>query len=154
MLGPGTGESSHHGAHKTRVDTRACCSGRVASSNHVAAAGSVSRWRRWSTSTSLSPVSPGSGGSPISSQVGVTTWPVQPRVATCDTCVVQGAGWARLNRLRVEETGEAVGVREIQTEQSVHRGLCIENTLSQSWEDLTLVSCAVQLRQMTSFLSY
>ena len=74
--------------------------------------------------------------------------------ATCDTCVVQGAGWARLNRLRVEETGEAVGVREIQTEQSVHRGLCIENTLSQSWEDLTLVSCAVQLRQMTPFLSY
>ena len=63
---------------------------------------------------------------------------------TCDTCVVQGAGWARLNRLRVEETGEAVGVREIQTEQSVHRGLCIENTLSQSWEDLTLVSCAMQ----------
>jgi len=98
-------------------DVGARHSGRVASSSHVAAAGSVSRWRRWSTSTSLSPVSPGSGGSPISSQ---------------------GAGWARLNRLRVEETGEAVGVREIQTEQSVHRGLCIENTLSQSWEDLTL----------------
>ena len=77
-----------------------------------------------------------------------------PSAATCDTCVVQGAGWARLNRLRVEETGEAVGVREIQTEQSVHRGLCIENTLSQSWEDLTLVSCAVQLWQMTSSLSY
>ena len=77
-----------------------------------------------------------------------------PSAAMCDTCVVQGAGWARLNRLRVEETGEAVGVREIQTEQSVHRGLCIENTLSQSWEDLTLVSCAVQLRQMTSLISY
>ena len=79
----------------------------------------------------------------------------QADVATFrDTCLEQGAGWARLNRLRVEETGEAVGVREIQTEQSVHRGLCIENTLSQSWEDLTLVGCAVRLQQITSLLSY
>ena len=77
-----------------------------------------------------------------------------PSAATCDTCVVQGAGWARLNRLRVEETGEAVGVREIQTEQSVHRGLCIENTLSQSWEDLTLVSCAMQGAAEASLLPY
>jgi len=80
--------------------------------NYVPAA-ATSRWRRWSTSTSLSPVSP---GSPISSQ---------------------GAGWARLNRLRSEETGDA-GVREIQTEQVIHRGLSIENNLSQSWEDLSL----------------
>lgn len=49
-----------------------------------------------------------------------------------------GYGWARLNRLRVEESGDVV-VREIQTERDVHRGLCIENSLSQSWEDLSLV---------------
>ena len=34
----------------------------------VVPAAAASRWRRWSTSTSLSPVSP---GSPISSQVGI-----------------------------------------------------------------------------------
>ena len=73
-----------------------------------------SRWRRWSTSTASSPVSP---GSPVSSQ---------------------GAGWARLNRIRSEETGD-LGVREIQSERDVQRGLNIENSLSQSWEDLSLV---------------
>ena len=52
--------------------------------------------------------------------------------------MLQGAGWARLNRLRSEETGD-VGIREIQTESHVQRGLCIENSLSQSWEDLSLV---------------
>ena len=36
----------------------------------VVPAAAASRWRRWSTSTSLSPVSP---GSPISSQVGLGT---------------------------------------------------------------------------------
>ena len=77
-------------------------------------AAATSRWRRWSTSTTVSPVSP---GSPVSSQ---------------------GAGWARLNRIRSEETGDLVG-REIQAERDVQRGLNIENSLSQSWEDLTLV---------------
>ena len=80
---------------------------------YVPAAAS-SRWRRWSTSTTVGPVSP---GSPVSSQ---------------------GAGWARLNRIRSEETGDLVG-REIQAERDVQRGLSIENTLSQSWEDLSLV---------------
>ena len=74
----------------------------------------ASRWRRWSTSTASGPVSP---GSPVSSQ---------------------GAGWARLNRIRSEETGDLVG-REIQAERDVQRGLNIENSLSQSWEDLSLV---------------
>lgn len=91
--------------------------------NYVPAA-ATSRWRRWSTSTSLSPVSP---GSPISSQ---------------------GAGWARLNRLRSEETGD-VGIREIQTESHVQRGLCIENSLSQSWEDLSLVAFSCQCLILT-----
>ena len=77
-------------------------------------AAATSRWRRWSTSTTVSPVSP---GSPVSSQ---------------------GAGWARLNRIRSEETGDLVG-REIQAERDVQRGLNIENSLSQSWEDLSLV---------------
>ena len=77
-------------------------------------AAATSRWRRWSTSTASSPVSP---GSPVSSQ---------------------GAGWARLNRIRSEETGD-LGVREIQSERDVQRGLNIENSLSQSWEDLSLV---------------
>ena len=81
---------------------------------YVPAAAS-SRWRRWSTSTTVGPVSP---GSPVSSQ---------------------GAGWARLNRIRSEETGDLVG-REIQAERDVQRGLNIENTLSQSWEDLSLVT--------------
>ena len=83
-------------------------------SNHPA-----SRWRRWSTSTSLSPVSPVTGS--VGGHLG------------------QGAGWARLNRLKVEETGD-VGKLEIQTEREMQRGLCIENSLSQSWEDLSLVS--------------
>jgi len=78
----------------------------------------ASRWRRWSTSTSLSPVSPG-GSSSLPAHLG------------------QGAGWARLNRLKVEETGD-VGKLEIQTEREMQRGLCIENNLSQSWEDLSL----------------
>jgi len=81
-------------------------------SNHPA-----SRWRRWSTSTSLSPVSPVTGS--VGGHLG------------------QGAGWARLNRLKVEETGD-VGKLEIQTEREMQRGLCIENSLSQSWEDLSL----------------
>ena len=81
---------------------------------YVPAAAS-SRWRRWSTSTTIGPVSP---GSPVSSQ---------------------GAGWARLNRIRSEETGDLVG-REIQAERDVQRGLTIENSLSQSWEDLSLVN--------------
>ena len=100
----------------------------------------ASRWRRWSTSTSLSPVSP---GSPISSQVTI----INHGQSHChdgqynhslSLFSSQGAGWARLNRLRVEETGDVV-VREIQTERDVHRGLSIENNLSQSWEDLSLV---------------
>ena len=65
--------------------------------------------------------------------------------------VLQGAGWARLNRLRSEETGD-VGIREIQTESHVQRGLCIENSLSQSWEDLSLVvtPCVMQGSKLTS----
>ena len=86
--------------------------------NYVPAAAS-SRWRRWSTSTASSPVSP---ASPVS----------------------QGAGWARLNRIRSEETGD-LGVREIQSERDVQRGLNIENSLSQSWEDLSLVSHILSL---------
>ena len=78
-------------------------------------AAATSRWRRWSTSTTVSPVSP---GSPMGSQ---------------------GGGLARLNRIRSEETGDLVG-REIQTERDVQRGLNIENSLSQSWEDLSLVN--------------
>ena len=81
-------------------------------------AAATSRWRRWSTSTTVSPVSP---GSPMGSQ---------------------GGGLARLNRIRSEETGDLVG-REIQTERDVQRGLNIENSLSQSWEDLSLVTCPV-----------
>ena len=69
-----------------------------------------SRWRRWSTS--LSPVSPGGGGG------GQT-------------------GWARLNRLKVEETGD-IGKNEIATEREVQRGITMEKNLSQSWEDLSL----------------
>lgn len=98
----------------------------------------ASRWRRWSTSTSLSPVSP---GSPISSssQVKPSYW--RHHLSSHSS---QGAGWARLNRLRVEETGDVV-VREIQTERDVHRGLCIENNLSQSWEDLSLVKSQAEV---------
>ena len=90
-------------------------------------AAASSRWRRWSTSTASSPVSP---GSPVSSQ---------------------GAGWARLNRIRSEETGD-LGVREIQSERDVQRGLNIENSLSQSWEDLSLVvtPCVMQCSKLTS----
>jgi len=70
-----------------------------------------SRWRRYSTSGS--PVSPsGSSGG------GQT-------------------GWARLNRLKVEETID-VGKNEIATEREVQRGINMEKTLSQSWEDLSL----------------
>lgn len=76
-------------------------------------AAATCRWRRWSTSTALSPTSP---GSPVSSA---------------------GAGWARLNRLKVEETGDP-GRLETDSERSVQRGLSIENSLSQSWEDLSL----------------
>ena len=78
----------------------------------------------------MSPVSP---GSPIS-QVRVR--------GHCEGHVtrdmLQGAGWARVNRLRSEESGD-MGIREIQTESHVQRGLTIENSLSQSWEDLSLV---------------
>jgi len=93
---------------------------RLKPSNYLPGA---SRWRRWSTSTSLSPVSPVSGSSVAPSPMGGH--------------LGQGAGWARLNRLKVEETGD-VGKLEIQTEREMQRGLCIENSLSQSWEDLSL----------------
>jgi hypothetical protein len=82
-----------------------------------------SRWRRSSTSTcSTGPaaVSPVPGGRDL-----------------------VGAGWSRLHRLKVEET-KNVSKAEIQTEREVQRGLSMENTLSQSWEDLSLVSSAVQ----------
>jgi len=69
----------------------------------------ASRWRRWSTS--ISPVSPGGGA--------------------------QAAGWARLNKLRVEETKDQAK-REIATEREVQRGIHVETNLSQSWEDLSL----------------
>jgi len=85
---------------------------------------SASRWRRWSTSTSLSPVSPGSSSS-------------LPPMGGMGGHLGQGAGWARLHKLKVEETGD-VGKLEIQTEREMQRGLCIENSLSQSWEDLSL----------------
>jgi len=86
----------------------------------------ISRGRRWSTSVSSSlssPVSPASGGNGA--------------LPTMGGHLGQGAGWARLNRLKVEETGD-VGKLEIQTEREMQRGLCIENSLSQSWEDLSL----------------
>ena len=68
-------------------------------------------WRRWSTS--VSPVSPSGGGG------GGQT------------------GWARLNRLKVEETRD-VGKNEIATEREVQREISMEKNLSQSWEDLSL----------------
>ena len=72
-----------------------------------------SRWRRWSTSTSSMAVPP--------------------------TSPVHGmAGRSRVNRLKVEETKD-VRAAEIDQERGVQRGLSIENTLSQSWEDLSLV---------------
>ena len=46
-------------------------------------------------------------------------------------------GWARLNRLKVEETVD-VGANEIATEREVQREISLENNLSQSWEDLSL----------------
>jgi len=77
-----------------------------------------SRWRRWSTS--VSPVSPvGFGG-----VVGVGSGGGQ-------------TGWARLNRLKVEETGDLVK-SEIATEREVQREISLEKTLSQSCEDLSL----------------
>ena len=78
-----------------------------------------SRWRRWSTSTSSMGINP-------------PTSPVHG--------AVPGGGWSRVNRLKVEETKD-VSKAEIQTEREVQRGLSIENNLSQSWEDLSLVSC-------------
>ena len=47
-----------------------------------------------------------------------------------------------MNRLKVEETKD-VSKAEIQTEREVQRGLSIENNLSQSWEDLSLVSSSL-----------
>jgi len=77
-----------------------------------------SRWRRWSTS--VSPVSPvGFGGVCGGGGGGGQT------------------GWARLNRLKVEETGDH-GKSEIATEREVQRELSLEKTLSQSCEDLSL----------------
>ena len=85
--------------------------------------GGERRWRRWSTSTSsmtgpTSPLPQGGNSNPM------------------------GAGWARLNRLKVEESSDVAG-KEIQSEREVQRGLNIENTLSQSWEDLSLVGRSV-----------
>jgi len=76
----------------------------------------ASRWRRWSTSVS-----------PVISPVGFNT---------ASHCGGQ-TGWARLNRLKVEETSD-VGKCEIATEREVQRELSLEKTLSQSCEDLTL----------------
>ena len=76
-----------------------------------------SRYRRWSTSTSSMGINP-------------PTSPVHG--------AVPGGGWSRVNRLKVEETKD-VSKAEIQTEREVQRGLSIENNLSQSWEDLSLV---------------
>ena len=87
---------------------------RLRGSSYLPAA-AASRWRRWSTS--ISPVSPGGGG--------------------------QGAGWARLNKLRVEETSKDPAKREIANEREVQRGISVENKLSQSWEDLSLVSLKI-----------
>jgi len=70
-----------------------------------------SRWRRWSTSHS--PVSP----------------------VSCASS--SGAGWLRLNRLKVEETGD-LGKSEIANEREIQRGITMEKNLSQSWEDLRL----------------
>jgi len=71
-----------------------------------------SRWRRWSTSTSSMAVPP--------------------------TSPVHGPGGrSRVNRLKVEETKD-VRAAEMDQERGVQRGLSIENTLSQSWEDLSL----------------
>ena len=82
-----------------------------------------SRWRRWSTSTSSMGINP----------------PTSPVHGT-----VPGGGWSRVNRLKVEETKD-VSKAEIQTEREVQRGLSIENNLSQSWEDLSLVSSSLCL---------
>ena len=82
-----------------------------------------SRWRRWSTSTSSMGINP-------------PTSPVHG--------AVPGGGWSRVNRLKVEETKD-VSKAEIQTEREVQRGLSIENNLSQSWEDLSLVSSCIVL---------
>jgi len=89
-----------------------------------------SRWRRWSTSTSTlgGPPPTGGCGTGVGSQL-------QPNTPNCH--LMGGAGWARLNRIKVEETKD-VSKLEIQTEREVQRGLNIENNLSQSWEDLSL----------------
>lgn len=89
-----------------------------------------SRWRRWSTSTSSMGINP----------------PTSPVHGT-----VPGGGWSRVNRLKVEETKD-VSKAEIQTEREVQRGLSIENNLSQSWEDLSLVSSSKSLNQYTNII--
>ena len=83
-----------------------------------------SRYRRWSTSTSSMGINP-------------PTSPVHG--------AVPGGGWSRVNRLKVEETKD-VSKAEIQTEREVQRGLSIENNLSQSWEDLSLVRTLILMR--------
>lgn len=77
-----------------------------------------SRWRRWSTS--VSPVSPVGFGGVVGGGSGSGQ-----------------TGWARLNRLKVEETGD-LGKSEIATEREVQREIHLEKTLSQSCEDLSL----------------
>jgi len=91
---------------------------RLKPSSYLPASLGGSRWRRWSTSTS--------------SMAATPTSPVQGSNSN-----PMGAGWARLNRIKVEETKD-VSKLEIQTEREVQRGLSIENNLSQSWEDLSL----------------
>ena len=99
---------------------------RLRGSSYLPAA-AASRWRRWSTS--ISPVSPGGGAGSG-----------------------QGAGWARLNKLRVEETKDQAK-REIANEREVQRGISVENKLSQSWEDLSLVSLLLLHRLFLLYMS-
>ena len=91
-----------------------------------------SRWRRWSTSTSSMGINP-------------PTSPVHG--------AVPGGGWSRVNRLKVEETKD-VSKAEIQTEREVQRGLSIENNLSQSWEDLSLVSSSLCSSSILIYATY
>ena len=88
---------------------------RLKPSSYLPASLGGSRWRRWSTSTNSM------GGTPTS--------PVQG-----SNCNPIGAGWSRLNCIKVEETKD-VSKLEIQTEREVQRGLSIKNNLSQSWEN-------------------
>jgi hypothetical protein len=49
---------------------------------------------------------------------------------------------------RVEETSD-IGKLEIATEREIQRGLTIEKNLSQSWEDLSLVSLLLRKNTMS-----